>query len=43
MKSFFPFIPFKFVTRVTNKQFLDKFDNGWKQNENDWFSGIIAV
>ena len=31
LKSF-PCIIFKFVMHVTNNQFSDKFNNGWKKN-----------
>ena len=42
MKSF-SFILHKFVMHVTNKQFLDKFDNGCKKIQNGRFTVIFCI
>ena len=33
----------KFVMHVTNKQFSDKFDNGWKKNQSGQFIVIFRI
>ena len=42
LKSF-PFILFKFVMYVTNKQSSDKFNNGWKKNPNGRLIAIFRI
>ena len=32
----------KFVMHVTNKQFMDKFNNGWKKIQNGCFSAFYV-
>ena len=42
LKSF-SHILFKFVMHVTNKYFLDKFNNGWKKIQNGRFIAIFLI
>ena len=39
----FSFILLKFVMHATNKQFLDKFDNGWKHFQNGRLIAIFSI
>ena len=42
-KFFMTFIVPKFVMHVTNDQLSEKFDNGWKLNQNGRFIAVFRI